>query len=73
MKSAVSATGMGVVVWYFFQHFDFEQMIFLHKLGILAAAVAIGIVIYVVMNLLFSHEDMKSLKNVFSKNEILKK
>jgi putative peptidoglycan lipid II flippase len=48
-------------------------MIFVHKLGILAAAVSIGIVIYVVLNLLFSHEDMKGLKNVFSRDEILKR
>jgi putative peptidoglycan lipid II flippase len=48
-------------------------MIFVQKLGVLAAAVSLGIVIYVVLNLLFSHEDMKSLKNVFSRDEILKK
>jgi putative peptidoglycan lipid II flippase len=73
LKSAISAAGMGVGVWYFIQHFDFERMIFVHKLGILAAAVSIGIVIYVVLNLLFSHEDMKGLKNVFSRDEILKR
>ena len=73
LKSAISAVGMGAIVWYFFQRFEFDQMIFLHKLGILAAAVSLGIVIYVVLNLLFSHEDMKSLKNVFSRDKILKK
>ena len=72
-KSALSAAGMGAVVWYFFQHFDFEQMLFVQKLGILAAAVFLGIVIYLVLNLLFSHEDMKGLKNAFSRDEIQKK
>jgi putative peptidoglycan lipid II flippase len=72
-KSAISAAGMGAVVWYFVKHFDFEQMVFSQKLGILAAAISIGIVVYLVLNLLFSHEDLKSLKNVFSRDEILKK
>ena len=72
-KSAISAAGMGAVVWYFVKHFDFEQMVFSQKLGILAAAISIGIVVYLVLNLLFSHEDLKSLKNVFSRDKILKK
>jgi putative peptidoglycan lipid II flippase len=73
LKSAVSAVGMGAVVWYFIRNFDFSQMDFVQKAGILAAAISIGIVVYLVLNLLFSHEDLKSLKNVFSKTEILKK
>jgi putative peptidoglycan lipid II flippase len=72
-KSAISAAGMGGVVWYFVKHFDFDQIVFIQKFGILAAAVSIGIVVYLVLNLLFSHEDLKSLKDVFSKDEIRKK
>jgi len=72
-KSAISAAGMGGVVWYFVKNIDFDQMIFIQKFGILAAAVSIGIVVYLAFNLLFSHEDLKSLKNVFSKDKILKK
>jgi len=72
-KSAISAAGMGGVVWCFVNNFDFDQMVFIQKFGILAAAVSIGIVVYLVLNLLFSHEDLKSLKDVFSKDEILKK
>jgi len=72
-KSAISAAGMGAIVLYFVKHFDFEQMVFIQKLGILAAAISIGIVVYLVLNLLFSHEDLKSLKNVFSRDEVLKK
>jgi putative peptidoglycan lipid II flippase len=73
VKSAISAAGMGGVVWYFVNNFDFDQMVFFQKLGILAAAVSIGIVVFLVLNLLFSHEDLKSLKDVFSKDEILRK
>jgi putative peptidoglycan lipid II flippase len=73
LKSAFSAAGMGAVVWLFFAQVDFERMVFAQKLGIVAAAVSIGIVTYLVLNLLFSHEDLKSLKNIFSRDEILKK
>lgn len=72
-KSAISAVGMGAVVWVFAGQFDFDRMVFIQKLGVVAAAVSIGIVVYLVLNLLFSHEDLKSLKNVFSRDEILKK
>jgi putative peptidoglycan lipid II flippase len=72
-KSAVSAAGMGGAVWYFVEHFDFDKMVFIQKFGILAAAISIGIVVYLVLNLLFRHEDLRSLKDVFSKDEILRK
>jgi putative peptidoglycan lipid II flippase len=72
-KSAFSAAGMGAAVWYFVKDFDFEKMVFIQKLGILASAVSIGIVVYLVLNLLFSHDDLKSLKDIFSKEEIMKK
>lgn len=73
LKSAFSAAGMGAVVWLFSRQFELEQMIFLQKLGIIAAAVSIGVVVYLMLNLLFSHEDLRSLKDVFSKEKILKK
>ena len=73
LKSALSAVGMGAVVWLFFAQFDFERMVFIQKLGIVAAAVCIGIVVYLVLNLLFSHEDVRSLKDVLSREKILKK
>ena len=73
LKSAISAAGMGAVVWIFAGKFDFDRMVFIQKLGVVAASVAIGIVVYLVLNLLFSHEDLKDLKNVFSRDKILKK
>jgi putative peptidoglycan lipid II flippase len=73
LKSAISAAGMGGIVWYFIRLFDFGRMIFFQKLGALAAAVCIGIVAYLVLNLLFGHDDLKSLKSIFSRDEILKK
>lgn len=72
-KSAVSAAGMGVGVWYFVRHIEWQRMLFMQKVGGLAGAVSIGVVLYLLLNLLFNHEDLKSLKDVFSRDRILKK
>jgi putative peptidoglycan lipid II flippase len=73
MKSAFSAAGMGVVVWLFAGQFDFERMVFMQKLGIVMAAVSVGILVYFVLTLMFSHEDLRTLKYVLSRDKILKK
>jgi putative peptidoglycan lipid II flippase len=73
LKSAFSAAGMGAVVWFFLKQFDFGRIVFSQKFGILAAAVTIGVLVYLVLNLLFSHEDLRGLKNVFSREKILKR
>jgi putative peptidoglycan lipid II flippase len=72
-KSALYASGMGVVVWYFIRYFDFDRLIFIQRLGVLAAAITLGVVVYILLNLLFSHSELKSLRNVFSRDNILKK
>jgi putative peptidoglycan lipid II flippase len=69
MKSAISAAVMGFAVWFFMEQFDFPGMIFLEQLGILSAAIGLGILVYVVLSILFSHEDLRSLKDVFSRKE----
>jgi len=73
MKSAFSAAGMGVVVWLFAGQFDFERMVFMQKLGIVIASVSVGIVVYFMLTLMFSHEDLRTLKYVLSRDKILKK
>lgn len=70
LKSAFSAGLMGIVVWFFIRQFDFSRLVFLKQLGILSAAVALGIVVYVLLSLLFSHEDVKSLKDVLAREKI---
>jgi putative peptidoglycan lipid II flippase len=64
---------MGVVVWLFAGQFDFERMVFMQKLGIVMAAVSVGILVYFVLTLMFSHEDLRTLKYVLSRDKILKK
>lgn len=70
-KAVFSSGGMGLTVWYFMRMFDFSQQTFPSQLGILLAAIAIGILVYVVMNLLFNHEDLRSMKDMFSREKIL--
>jgi len=71
LKSAFSAAVMGGAVWFFMKHFDFHSLIFLEQLGILFSAIVIGMLVYLFMNLLFSHEDVRRLRDVFSRKRIL--
>ncbi len=71
--SALSASGMGLSVWYFIRHVDLDRLVFVQKLGVLAAAIAIGIAVYVLLSLIFGHRDLKSLRDAFSRDRILKK
>ena len=68
LKSTLSAVGMGVAVWFFIRHFDFDQLAFLEQLAVLLSAVSLGIVITIVVNLLFNHEDLRSFKDILSKD-----
>ena len=72
LKSSFSAAGMGLAVWFFMGNFDFPGLVFLEQLGVLLAAILIGILSYVLLNLLFSHEELRSLRDVFSRERILK-
>lgn len=67
-KSAAAAAGMGAAVWFFVSNFAFQELIFLKQLGVLVSAVCLGIVIYIVLNLLFNHEDIRGLKDVLTKD-----
>jgi putative peptidoglycan lipid II flippase len=72
LKSSFSAAGMGLAVWFFMGNFDFPRLVFLEQLGVLLSAIIIGILIYLLMNLLFNHEELRSLRDVFSREKILK-
>jgi putative peptidoglycan lipid II flippase len=73
LKSAFSAAAMGGLVWFFMKQFDFPQLVFLKQLGVLSAAIALGMLAYILLNLLFNHEDLKSLRDVFSRERILRR
>ena len=70
IKSAFSAGLMGIAVWFFMRQFDFSRLIFLKNLGVLCAAVSLGILVYLVLSLLFNHEDIRSLKEVLTREKI---
>jgi len=71
-KSLFFAAVMAGTVRMFVNHFNFERLPFIEQLGVLLAAIAIGILLYVLLNLFFNHEDLRILKRVFSKEKIIK-
>jgi len=72
LKSSFSAAVMGLAVRFFMSQFDFQRLVFSEQLGVLLSAIFIGIIIYLLMNMLFSHEELRSLRDVFSRERILK-
>jgi len=73
LKSALSAAVMAGVVWIFMDRFDFEKLVFIERTSVVLAVILGGVIVYLFMNLLFRHEDIKSLKRAFSKDKILDK
>lgn len=71
-KSALSALVMAGAVWFFIDQFDFEKLEFIEMSSVVLAAILGGLIVYLIMNLLFKHEDLKGLKQVFSKEKILR-
>jgi len=72
LKSALSAVVMAGAIWIFIDQFDFEKLVFIEKSSVVLAAILGGVIVYLIMNLLFKHEDLKSLKQAFSKEKILR-
>lgn len=67
VRSLIFSVLMGVGIWYFFRSFAFSQQPFVSRLMILTGTIVLGIVCYLGLNLLFSREELKSLKGVFFK------
>ena len=72
IKSTLFAALMGGTVWLFFHRFEFSGLVFTEKLGILAASISIGLVVYIILNLLFNHEDLRGVRDLFSRERIEK-
>jgi len=72
LKSALSALVMAGAVWIFIEKIDFEKLVFIEKSSVVLAAILGGMIVYFIMNLLFKHEDLKGLKQAFSKEKILR-
>lgn len=70
IKSTFFAGVMGAAVWFFMKQHDFQYLVFMKQLSVLIAAVAVGILVYLFLNLLFNQEDLKGLKDAFSREEI---
>jgi putative peptidoglycan lipid II flippase len=70
LKSSVSAVLMGAAIWFFMEQFEFQRLEFLKQLGALLSAILLGILSYVLLSLLFNARDLKSLRDIFSKEKI---
>jgi putative peptidoglycan lipid II flippase len=68
----ISALKLAGAVWFFIDQFDFGKLVFIEKSSVVLASILGGVIIYLIMNLLFKHEDLKGLKQAFSKEKILR-
>jgi uncharacterized membrane protein (DUF106 family) len=71
VKSALSAALMGSLVWLFIGRFGFNRLTFLYQLGLLISAIVLGIMAYFILSLLLNREDLKHLREIFSRKRIL--
>jgi hypothetical protein len=61
---------MGAIIWFFMEQFEFQRLEFPKQLGVLLMTILVGILSYVLLSLLFNARDLKSLKDIFSKEKI---
>lgn len=71
-KSAFSAAAMGGVVWFLMARVDFSGAAFIRKLGMLSAVIGAGIAAYLFANIIINRKDLKKMKSLFSRKDILK-
>ena len=69
-KSTLSAALMAGFVWFFIGRFGFNRLAFLYQLGVLLSAIILGIAVYFILSLLLNHEDLKNLREVFSRRRV---
>jgi putative peptidoglycan lipid II flippase len=72
-KSLFFAGVMAGSVRMFMNPIRFGGLPFVEQLGVLLAAIAVGILLYVLLQLFFNHEDLRILLSVFSKEKITRK
>ncbi len=76
VKSLFSSAVMGFGVWFFMEQFEFRNVVFLKKFGILCSTIVVGIMIYIICNMIINRRDLKMIKDLFSrkrKNRIKRK
>lgn len=71
-KTFFFAAVMAGAVWMFVNLFDFGKIPFAEQLGALFAAITIGVLVFILLNLFFNHEDLRMLRSVFSKEKIIR-
>jgi putative peptidoglycan lipid II flippase len=69
MRSLFSAGVMGGAVWFFVQQFEFRRLQFAQQAGVLFGAILLGLGVYLAANFLFNREDLKGIKEIFSRKK----
>jgi len=64
MRSLVAASVMGAAVWLFIGRFDFSRLRLLEQAGVLAAAIVIGLALYLTISAVINREDMAGLRRL---------
>jgi len=62
LKSGLSSVLMGGGIWAFMRIWEFQTLSFARRIGVLAAAIVLGLVIYTVGSLLFNHEEVLNFR-----------
>lgn len=70
LKSTFSAAVMGVVLWSFLKSWDFTKLVLLKQVKVLFLAVLLGLAIYVLLNFMINPQDLKSIRNAFSRKKL---
>jgi putative peptidoglycan lipid II flippase len=71
-RSALSAALMGGFIWLLIGRSGFQRLAFSSQLGLLLSAIVLGIIIYFILSLLLNREDLKNLREIFSRRRISK-
>jgi len=72
LKCILNSLVMGGLIWFSMSHFDFESLNFSRQIGLLLGVIVGGILVYVLLNVLFNQEDLKRVRNAFSRTKIMK-
>jgi putative peptidoglycan lipid II flippase len=72
LKSMFAAVVMGAGVMWVFRFLEYQDADILGKIIRLAAGIVTGITIYFLLSLVINREDLRSLKNMFSRRDIIR-
>ncbi len=67
LKSFAAASLMGAAVWMIIRNFPFARLGFFKQIGLLMAAIAVGLAVYIGLSAVLNRDDIKGLKIILSR------